>query len=99
MTDEDIQKYLLEKYKFADENNLYGRKVVCVTTKIGFISVMSASRYYNICETGIRKCCKNEIETSGKLDDGTKLKWMYFDDYIEQYGENTLVNQGCFYYA
>lgn len=97
MTDDDIQKYLLDEYKFADENNLFGRKVVCTTTKIVFISVMSASRYYKICETGIRKCCKSEIETSGKLDDGTKLKWMYYDDYSRLYGESNLINQGYFH--
>ena len=96
MTPEDIENYYKEKQKFADENNIYGRKVVCLTTKIGFLSVMSAARHYKICETGIRKCCKGEIETSGKLEDGTRLKWMYYDDFIKEYDESTLVNQGCF---
>lgn len=96
MTPEDIENYYKEKQKFADENNIYGRKVVCLTTKTGFLSVMSAARHYKICETGIRKCCKGEIETSGKLDDGTRLKWMYYDDFIKEYDESTLVNQGCF---
>jgi hypothetical protein len=83
MTQEEIDEYIKTKNRIANETNLLGRKVVCLTTNKIFVSVMDASRYYKIQEVGIRKCCKGDIKTSGKLNDGTKLEWIYYDDYLK----------------
>jgi DNA-directed RNA polymerase subunit RPC12/RpoP len=83
MSENDVLEYIENKYKIANDTNIFGRKVICLTTDKIFVSVMDASRFYKVVETGIRKCCKGDINTSGKLEDGTRLKWMYYDDYIK----------------
>jgi hypothetical protein len=87
LSEEEISKYINDKYDFAYKTNLMGRRVICTTTNKVFISVMEASRFYHIVETGIRKCCKGDIKTSGKLKNGTRLQWKYYDDYIKEFGE------------
>ena len=82
-TKDDIESFIIEKNKFAMKENLHGRAVICVNTNKIFNSVMDASRYYSIQETGIRMCCKGKIKHSGKLQDGTKLFWMYYNEYLD----------------
>ena len=57
-------------------------RVVCVTTGEVFESQTEAGKKYNT--TGISKCCSdNDIRrTAGKLLDGTKLIWMFYEEYI-----------------
>lgn len=79
MKDYEIDIYLL--------NNPYltSKIVVCITTGEIFQSVSMAIKKYNA--TNIFRCCYGEKRTAGKLEDGTRLKWMYYDDYAK------LVNQ------
>ena len=60
------------------------RKVFCYTTKEVFNSAKEASEKYNISINGIGMCCKFEYSYFGKLDDGTKLQWFYYDYYISE---------------
>ena len=57
-------------------------KVICLTTNEIFDSIKQASKYYNICHTSIIKCCINKNTYGGKLSNGEKLVWMYYEDYI-----------------
>ena len=66
--------------------NTYGeqyktRKVICTTTGIVFNSIRKAKAFYNA--TNITTCCQNMNRYSGKLSDGTPLKWMYYEDFLK----------------
>lgn len=83
MTEEDIQKFLSDKIKYEMTNDVFGKSVVCVTTGEQFMTAMDASRRYNVADNGIRFCCQGRMDTSGKLDDGTPLRWVFWEDYIK----------------
>lgn len=72
------------KGKYTRGNNGNAKKVVCITTGEIFMCVKDASEKYNIDNSGLVKCCKGKQKTTGKLPDGTPLKWMYYDDYLKQ---------------
>lgn len=56
-------------------------KVICVTTNEIFNSVKQAATTYNLKNTSIVACCRNKLQSTGKLKDGTKLVWMYYDEW------------------
>lgn len=61
-------------YKKLGENH-FAIKVKCITTGEKFDCITIAERKYNAhC---ITECCKGKYKYSGKLKDGTKLKWEY----------------------
>jgi len=49
-----------------------------------FKSIAESERVSNI--KGIGFCCQGKYKSTGKLTDGTKLKWMYLDEYMQQNG-------------
>lgn len=53
------------------------KKVVCLTTGEHFDSLVCAARAYGIGASEIGKCCKGKLQTSGRLKDGTRLRWAY----------------------
>lgn len=59
------------------------RPIICVTTNKKFNSAKEASEFYNCDGSSIIKCCKNNKNNNycGELLDGTKLVWMYLEDY------------------
>lgn len=60
------------------------RKVICITTDKIFDSIIEASIYYNMkSSSAIGACCrkKDKYKSAGKLEDGTSLVWMYYEDY------------------
>ena len=58
------------------------KKVICITTNEIFDSITDGAKYYNCFSTNIHKCCNGKYKTCGHLPDGTKLQWMYYDEYI-----------------
>lgn len=56
------------------------RKVVCTTTGEVFESVSSAARHYGLAQPNISKVLKGERKSCGKLEDGTKLKWQWYNE-------------------
>lgn len=42
-----------------------------------------AAEYYNIKQDCIYQCCTGRNKSGGKLPDGTKLIWMYYDEYLK----------------
>lgn len=72
----------------------YGTKnlekaVYCLTTNKKFNSMKSACEYYNISPSGISQCCKKKSKYCGKLNDGQKLIWIYYEEFIKN---NTIYN-------
>lgn len=62
------------------------RKVICITTLKVFNSIKEASLFYNCNKNTICMVCRGERNFSGKLADGTKLKWMYYEEYLKTLG-------------
>ena len=70
--------------KIASLNKAYkSKKVICLTTNEIFNSIVVASKNYNLQYQNISKCCRGKLKSAGKLEDGTKLKWMYYDEYLK----------------
>lgn len=57
--------------------------IICVTTDKVFKNAQEAARYYNIDSSHIYKNCRKENAYAGTLEDGTKLQWLYYKDYID----------------
>ena len=74
--DGDVSKYI------PHINNNF-TKVICITTNKIFNSIKEAAKYYSIRESGIQACCSGRYKYSGTLPDGTKLHWMYYEEYIK----------------
>ena len=84
MSKEEIELAL----KIANEvgrgkNNGSSKKVICITTGKVFDTAKEGAEFYNCNHTSISSCCNGKLKHAGKLEDGTKLKWMRYDDYIK----------------
>ena len=79
----EVIKYLIDKKVKEYTENISGKAVYCTTTDEVFNSIMDAVRAYGGNESGIRKCCRGEIKTSGTLRNGTRLTWVFLKDYVE----------------
>ena len=56
------------------------RKVVCLTTGEIFDSIATATAYYNLSRSSIKNNVTGRRKSAGKLADGTKLVWQYYDE-------------------
>lgn len=81
--DEYLQMSEEEIINILNQTNSHKKPVVCLTNKRVFESIIEAERFYNCPRGSIWKCCKNKCKTAGSLSDGTKLQWMYYDDYLK----------------
>lgn len=83
MNEDEIKKY-------SERKNSYYKKIICLTSKKIFNSITEASKYYNIHSSShITVCCKGRRQTCGQLPDGTRLRWMYYDDYLKLQDKQT----------
>jgi 5-methylcytosine-specific restriction endonuclease McrA len=66
--------------------NYYPKSVICLTTGKIFNKIKDAHNYYGANQNCIIACCKHirNCTHSGKLPNGTKLEWMYYNDYLKQ---------------
>ena len=88
-----VWRYYEEYIKLSDmeikdileNNNLYGKKVICLNNKKIFKNISEATAYYNLkSKSSISSCCRGVNQTAGKdKASGEKLKWMYYKDYLE----------------
>ena len=73
--------------KISGKNHHMSRAVICITTGLIFDTAKEGGEYYNCSSSTICDCCKNKIyqekkiKSAGHLDDGTKLVWMFLEDY------------------
>lgn len=83
----------------GDKHPMYGKYgkdvpqskiVVCLTTNNVYYSAKEASKHTNGNYSKICMCCRGERKSSGKLDDGTPLRWQYYNDYLK---ENNLTDE------
>lgn len=67
---------------FSDEHKAkLSKPIICLTTMIEYKSAIEVERLGIADRGGISKCCKGKQKHCGKLEDGTKLSWMYLEDY------------------
>lgn len=88
-TEEDIKKFLEwckpSKNRSKGSKNGKSKSVICITTNRTFDTITSASSFYKIKNsTHISSCCTGKRKSCGKLEDGTPLQWMYYEDYKKQ---------------
>lgn len=76
------RKHIKKSRVNSNYNYGYKTKIICLTTNEIFDSIALAEEKYKV--TRIGKCCQGKQKTCGKLPDGTKLKWMYYVDYIKE---------------
>jgi len=68
------------------EKGSSARKIICLNTKMAFDCIDYAIEYYGKQGINLRhigECCSNKRKSCGKLPNGEKLKWMYYEDYIQ----------------
>ena len=76
MSNEDLDNYIQQTVR----RNFV--KVICVTTGKIFNSIVEAGCYYKINPDCITHFCRGKNKSAGILPDGTKLKWMYYNEFI-----------------
>ena len=96
--DQTIRKYLKQgaELGWCDYKLTIKMKVICVTTGEIFESQAEATKKYKTKTGSISDCCKGVRKTTGILSDGSKLIWMYYEDYIlktEEEIENMIINK------
>lgn len=78
--------------RVGDKHPLYGKKgkdsktskmVICLTTGEVFDSAKDASVLCNVNYSTLCMCCRGIRNSCGKLENGRKLKWMYYDNYVK----------------
>lgn len=58
------------------------KEVICLTTLEVFNTITEAANKYKLDVSYLAKVCKKpETKSHGRLEDGTRLRWMYYDDY------------------
>lgn len=81
----EVRKIISQKKigKYNGEESSRSRKIKCITTGKVFNCNREAGEFYNIKSyTHITRVCRGQLKSCGKLEDGTKLQWEYFNDSI-----------------
>lgn len=72
------------KGKYTGRNSCNKKAVVCITTLEIFYTASEGALCYNRQGTQLVACCRGRYNSCGKLPNGTPLKWMYLNDFLEQ---------------
>ena len=87
-TEETKEKMKQNHADFTGENHPKATKIICITTMKIFNTIKEGAEYYKIKGSGnIVQCCKGKYKSAGKLENGIKLVWMYYEDYLRTNGE------------
>ena len=83
---EEAKKKMSENHAdFSGKNHPQSRSVICLTTKKIFNSIKEASEFYNVNRSNIGACCGGKgYYYAGRLENGTKLVWMYLDEFLNK---------------
>lgn len=77
----ELQEKLVKSAKERNHGKAYqARKIICITTNEIFDCILDASEKYGLYAQNIGKCCKHERHYCGKLQDGTRLVWEYYEN-------------------
>lgn len=87
LSNEEIKRKInlaLNTKKLSDNYN--SKKIICTTTGKIFNSITEGANYYNCLRSHISSCCNHKRKHCGKLKDGTRLSWMYYDEFVNSKG-------------
>lgn len=59
-----------------------GKRVICLSTNEIYDTIKDASEAKHISEFNLSKCCHHKRNWAGKNDNGEKLSWMFYDEYL-----------------
>lgn len=62
--------------------NPRARKVICLTTLDVFDCILDGANFYNVNAKTVIGACSGKRKIGGVLPDGTRLVWMYYEDYL-----------------
>lgn len=79
---EETKKKLSELNK--GKNNRRCRKIILLNTMEIFDYIKQAEEKYKVYHQHISKCCRGELKSAGKDENGNKLIWMYYEDYLKK---------------
>ena len=89
LTENEIFDYLNSKSNTINSYNHLKvpksicKKVICLTTGEIFEKIKDGSEKYGLKSSSkIGENCKGVIKSAGKLSDGTRLVWMYYEDFL-----------------
>lgn len=77
----------------GDKHPMYGKHgkdvpqskmVVCLTTNNVYYSATDAAKITGSNHSKLCMCCRGERKSCGKLEDGTPLRWQYYNDYLKE---------------
>lgn len=57
--------------------------IICITTNKIFKTAIEGAKFYGIDSSSISKCCRGKLKSCGKLENGTRLVWMYYEDFLK----------------
>ena len=80
----DETTYIMQQPNFTNRE----KAVICIETGVVYNSLINATKDTGINSSSILRCCKGRNGFAGKLSDGTKLHWMYYEDYLKQNSED-----------
>lgn len=66
-------------HKISEKNQ---KKIICITTNEIFDSIKLASEKYCVSPSSISECCYHRFLSSGKLQDGTPLQWLFYEEFL-----------------
>lgn len=66
------------------------KQVICLNTSEVFVSATEASIIKNANHSKLCMCCRGERKSCGKDENGNKLRWQYYTDYLK---ENNMTDQ------
>ena len=82
---EDYQKFSEEEITKIKNEEVSNRPkvVICITTGKIYESTHEAGRQTEVAQTSISACCRRKLKSAGKDENGNKLVWMYYEDYLK----------------
>ena len=83
-SEETIQKQSKSKIgKHIGKDNPNAKSVICLNTLEVFDTIREACKKYNINKNNISTVCKNNKYSAGKDQNGNRLYWLYYNDYLK----------------
>lgn len=79
----------LQWLRYSDYKNglkhkeIKDNRVICITTNKLFENAKKASEYYNIDNSHILENCKLKSNYCGELENGDRLQWLYYSDFLK----------------
>ena len=81
-TEEEKQK-MSENHCYNGDDSCNAKPIILLNTKEIFPTIAKGARNYKLNRNGISQCCNNHQKKCGKLEDGTPLVWMFYNEYLQ----------------